>query len=241
MKILDFYNNFKINKTVKNKFCRTQDTISNHIDQRLAELPRVTIPLFNKRNVYKQECINALTCEMPFERVFVVDSKTDALLAKLDGGVNTCTIPRKLLKGQNVAILHGHPKLSNGLTSPISLQDFIVLNSEGVSEIVVYNSSGGQSVLKKTNKFKTLSGKGIEELKSNFIKHLYEYADDETKVRLDNLFEYVHKKKDSDLIKQEIADILTELQTKECGIIATDDFWRVNAAKYGLEYIPFNT
>ena len=105
----------------------------------------------------KNSIIAALKCKKPFERAIVLSDNT--ILGEYDGNSDTVTITiniRKVKKHlhNKISVYHGHTDNTEteGVTNPISFDDYRFMKYEKVDEVVAINSKGEFSKLKNTHK-----------------------------------------------------------------------------------------
>lgn len=180
------------------------------------------------QDIYKLRCIEALKCENPYELVVLLDKRSGKLLKEFSGGVFECKID---LPMNPTILLHGHPPI-DGVSLPVSVQDFILMNNSNIDKIVAYNIHGHQSFLQKEINFVPLDELQLAKLKNDYISFLIKSVPDTSKIK--DLIEYCMKNKDSQMVKQEIAERFTDLQYKSPEII--DYFWQEYAPKLNLRY-----
>ncbi len=164
----------------------------------------------------KNSIIAALKCQKPFERALVLSGKK--ILGMFDGSPDTVNIPlnirkaKKHLHKKNISVYHGHTdnEKAEGLTNPISFDDYIFMKYEKVDEVVAINSKDEFSKLKNTHKPIWLSSQKW------FID----------KVILSCFRNYIER----------VAS--KHAQTTPQGIQAIHEFWKWAATKtkYGIEY-----
>lgn len=183
-------------------------------------------------DIYKAKCLDALKSENPHEIVILLDKKSGRYLCEFSGSAQECAIDLPKVS-EPLILLHAHPSI-DGVSLPVSIQDFLVMNESNVDKIVAYNIKGEQSYLQKTPQFKPLTNKQIINLQADYMRHIVSAAPKQEAEKIDALARYCVKNKGSDMIKQEIAQRLMKLQFQSSEIV--DSFWKNNAPKLNLEY-----
>lgn len=194
-------------------------------------MPQVTM-----KDVCKMRCIDALKDTKPYEKVFILDSRTGVKLSEINGQLESCKISQKLINNGDVTVLHGHPQFENGVSLPVSLQDFILMNDSSVNEIVAYNINGLESSLKKTPKFEKLKSSQIKELKNKYLNYLYTYASNTNKEEFDLFRSQIQMSKYPLVYKMKLLNLINSMQKEKEGAIAIDKFWLNEASKYNIIY-----
>ena len=110
------------------------------------------------RKYAKDNSIDALKSENPFEHLVIIDKDTKRIVTEIDGKQSVST--KGLSIPDNASMVHGHPTLKTmqgtSVATPISFNDFGVLNKNG-SDIIAFNTAGEFSMLAKKPNFKPLS------------------------------------------------------------------------------------
>ena len=119
--------------------------------------------LKSARKYAKDKSIDAIQSKNPFERLVVIDKDTKRIVTEIDGNRNNVST-KGLSIPNNASMVHGHPTLNTmpktSVATPISFNDFAVLNKKG-SDIIAFNSAGEFSMLAKKPNFKPLSKEQI--------------------------------------------------------------------------------
>lgn len=183
-------------------------------------------------DIYKAKCLEALKCENPHEIVIFLDKKSGRYLCEFSGSAQECAINLPKVS-EPLILLHAHPPV-DGVSLPVSIQDFLIMNDSNIDKIIAYNIKGEESYLQKTSQFKPLNHKQIINLQADYMRHIVSTASEKEAEKIDALARYCIKHKGSDMVKQEIAQCLMKLQFKSSEIV--DSFWRNNATKLNLEY-----
>lgn len=186
----------------------------------------------------KYKCIEALNSSKPKEIAYILDSKSGKVLGEFSGDAKSCVIDGKIT-GDNMVLLHGHPALKgSSKTLPLSLQDFIVLNSnDGLKQIIAFDKNGNKYSLKKLEEFQKLSKSQIKSLKSGYLKYLLENSSKADTKHIDSLMAYCKANPNNcESIKWKVAEEITNLQYKESAVELIDSFWKNNAKSLNLEY-----
>lgn len=208
-------------QNAKNIFKICKNTITNPVKFQ-------NVPDAFTQDMYKLRCVEALKSDKPYELAILLDKKSGKFINEYSGNALECKID---LPSNSAVLLHGHPPI-NGVSLPVSVQDFILMNNSNIDKIVAYNIKGQQSLLQKNANFVRLNPKQISRLKGDYIDFLIKTAPDTCQIN--DLIKYCLKNKDSLMVKQEIAERLTGLQYKSPEII--DDFWHKKAPQLNLEY-----
>ena len=188
----------------------------------------------------KTICAEALNGKNPFEKLFILNANTNAIVKELNGDAQNCYIDKIFFKKDFVKIIHGHTKFKSGATSPVSFQDFKILNTYNkLTEITAVDSQKRTSTLRKKTNFQSLSKSEFEQLKNKYIEYLMKYASEKDRKKIEELQKYCREHKDAYAVRGQIAELLTELQYNENGVKAINHFWKDMAAKLKLEYIPY--
>jgi len=220
------------------------NSVSNCIENVQNNIPIASyMPILNKQDIYtvcKNKCIQALQGKNPYEKVFILNKENNTIIKELDGDLGCCYIDKIFLKRGPLKILHGHTSFENNCTSPVSFQDFKLLNDNpNIVEISAFDSLGKESVLKKNDNYSCLSKKQFNDLKNTYIKYLLEYADKPDREKILELHQYCKTHEKSRAVQAKIAELLTELQYKKGGVNAIDAFWRENAERLNITYKPY--
>lgn len=183
-----------------------------------------------------QRCISALKGNNPKEIAFLIDLKTGKPLRMFEGDAKSCLIDLGSIDCNSVKLIHGHPALDNsGITLPVSLQDFLVLNTNNkIKNITAYNIKGKQSYLEKNNDYVQLGSRDLIALKNRYANFLLNNSSDTKKI--EKLIQYCKTHKNSFSIKHEISKQLTELQNNKDAAVIIDNFWKENAKELHLKY-----
>lgn len=184
---------------------------------------------------YSQKCIEALRSDKPYELACLVDEKSGKCFGEYAGDAKSCIIDAKCSSSPMI-LYHGHPPVHDSISLPVSLQDFLVMNSSSINKVVAYNIKGEKSFLRKTPEFKQLSKIQIIKLKESFMKYFIDNIDSVEKDKIKSLIEFCNINKDSEAIKSEIAHILNQLQKNPESSKIIDSFWRKNADSLCLTY-----
>lgn len=119
--------------------------------------------LKSARKYAKDKSIDAIKSENPFERLVVIDKDTKRIVTEIDGKQNGVST-KGLSIPDNASMVHAHPTLNTmpktSVATPISFNDFVVLNKKG-NDIIAFNSAGEFSMLAKKPNFKPLSKEQI--------------------------------------------------------------------------------
>ena len=196
----------------------------------------------------KQEVLEALHSPNPFERAVITKGNTVPLMPNgSERGVRLYDFMDNRLDGN---LFHGHP---NGL--PLSFDDFEMLhNHNRLSKIVAYNPQGEFSMLSKTNQFKHLFERELDQLNNKFTKKQIENAIEEQnapKSLLDTYYRLLNFREDNlemftnnnekfqAIFAQENENLYNAMQSfgyTQSNARAIHKFWQEYAEKLGLSY-----
>lgn len=90
-------------------------------------------------------CVSALHASVPFERAVIV--KNNQVLPEINGERLHVDMSRYSGKMLGASLFHGHPNLGENTTCPVSLDDYLVLVSQRLKQIVALNKNGEHSIL----------------------------------------------------------------------------------------------
>jgi hypothetical protein len=166
----------------------------------------------------KTTAIRALNSDNPYEHMIVINSKGQ-VLKEIIGDKKEVRITKYLKLfdlAEDTFLIHGHPS-----STPISIQDFNVLNFIASKEIIAFNKKGEHSLLRKTNHYVQLTKEQLLDYNFKYLKEVLGI----TKTKLKN-------KRKSTL---DIEKILS-LQHTPKGIKRIHEFWKKYAKELNLEY-----
>lgn len=141
---------------------------------------------------------------------------------------------KKQLLGYKYTSLHGHPE-HNGYSSPLSFNDFEILNNdESLNEIVAFNKNGEKSILRKKDNFKKLDNETIKRMLQDYRNKLIE----ESKIKMPEKWNQVGKSIKNDFCNYTYTEehVIIEYQQSLEGIKCIHNYWKNIAPKYNLEY-----
>ena len=141
---------------------------------------------------------------------------------------------KKQLLGYKYTSLHGHPE-HNGYSSPLSFNDFEILNNdESLNEIVAFNKNGEKSILRKKDNFKKLDNETIKSMLQDYRNKLIE----ESKINMPEKWNQVGKSIKNDFCNYTYTEehVIIEYQQSLEGIKCIHNYWKNIAPKYNLEY-----
>lgn len=121
---------------------------------------------------------------------------------------------------------------------PVSFTDFELMNkNKELSEVIAINESGGETILEKTKKYRSLKEAQIEELKKQYLTMLYDnLCSDAEKQQIKSMYDYTLSNPNTPALKQNMINkILDKQYSKEGGQVITK-FFRNIAEKIGLKF-----
>lgn len=183
----------------------------------------------------KHLCIKALKSKAPREEVYVINSATNQLIQHKVGTTTHCPIDISVINLTRglLSLIHGHPCLicENGkyYTAPLSLDDFRILNSSKLHEIIAIDEFGRESKLVKGSNYKALSSKEMQQLEQEIFKTLIKTMPQQETIEL-------LSKTDDDTIVNYAIKRAEQQQTTRVGMQALDCFWKKYVPKYNLSY-----
>ncbi len=97
----------------------------------------------------KNRVIQALKLPFPFERGIIINK--NRVLKEFNGNFNFIEIPKSTAETLTASadFIHGHPNHSKFGTTPVSLQDYLVLITNKFNRMIAYNQKGEFSMLEK--------------------------------------------------------------------------------------------
>lgn len=192
----------------------------------------------------KSRIIPRLKAEIPheYEVVAIKGDKDINVLREFVGDQEKCCSLSLKTVGQlkdpnlNVITMHGHPSCvpDKVMTTPVSLNDFFVMNSnEGEKTSIVFNELGEYSLLAKTDDFKKLDAAELKHLDTSYVQFLLKKL--ATSVKNGNT-KMPHSTIEPYKVDPILGQYISDFQTTEDGIYAIHEFWQQNAPKIGLTY-----
>lgn len=195
-----------------------------------------SVPDMYCNNILKQNCVSALKSSNPYELAYVIDKKTQIPVSKFVGNLHSCEIDLQGVSSP-VYIIHSHPSVIGDISLPVSLQDYILMNNNPfIEKVVAYNIKGEESYLLKKPNFVSLSEKELENLKLRYSIFLINNLPVEVSKKVKSLINYSMNNKNCDVINQEIADRLNNIQHSEFAPEIIDKFWREFSPYCNVEY-----
>ena len=189
----------------------------------------------------------ALNRKRPYEHAVYVNNATNEVMAEFRGGedkVNTAIsyVDKMKLKyyGKGATLIHGHPAYSNGVTPPVSYQDFEALcENENLTEIVAMDKDGHVSLLRKSTFFQPPDKPTRDRLFLELVVILFESFERKTPEKYAEVIKAFQEETDTVkrlAIKKVLDYHVLAQDTTDFTNRAIDRYWNENAFKYGLEY-----
>lgn len=185
----------------------------------------------------KAECVDALKSYTPYEKIILLNEKSNTVLSEINGDAKACEIASSILNKaeENTIALHGHPAFISDISAPVSFEDFKLINNCKLKKIIAYNKNGEFSLLEKTPLYKKLSSSEFRKLESKYFVSLFNHLPKQSKTIGQ---EYIEKYKKTGDKKNllDLISIINEFQLTKEGTKATHAFWQNHAQEANLMY-----
>jgi hypothetical protein len=185
----------------------------------------------------KAECVDALRCSTPYEKMFLLDEKNNTIISKIIGEEKNCGISNSILNkiNSNTIALHGHPAFFSDISAPVSFQDFKLLNSCELKKIIAYNKNGEFSLLQKSPQYKALQKSEFRKLENTYLETLLDYLPTKSKAEVKDYLNKYKKSGEKENLVQ-ILNTMNDFQLTKDGAKATHAFWQTHAQEANLIY-----